>query len=102
MQILRHADFSITMEVYSQVTSEATRDALKKARRKSRRVLAAAGTPATRTLIRKRVLTVPIEQEPVRPRARFRRSSQAGGLSAHTRCMSELRTGSVSHRAGWD
>jgi integrase len=30
MQILRHADFSITMEVYSQVTSKATRDALKK------------------------------------------------------------------------
>ncbi len=30
MQILRHADFSITMEVYTQVTSTATRDALKK------------------------------------------------------------------------
>ena len=30
MQILRHADFSITMEVYSQVTSKATRDALKR------------------------------------------------------------------------
>jgi hypothetical protein len=30
MQILRHADFSLTMEVYSQVTSAATRDALKK------------------------------------------------------------------------
>jgi integrase len=30
MQILRHADFSITMEVYSQVSSEATRAALKK------------------------------------------------------------------------
>ena len=30
MQILRHADFSITMEVYSQVSSKATRDALKK------------------------------------------------------------------------
>jgi integrase len=30
MQILRHADFSITMEVYSQVTSQATRDALKR------------------------------------------------------------------------
>jgi hypothetical protein len=30
MQILRHADFSITMEVYSQVTSQATRDSLKR------------------------------------------------------------------------
>jgi integrase len=30
MQILRHADFSITMEVYSQVTSQATPDALKR------------------------------------------------------------------------
>jgi hypothetical protein len=30
MQILRHADFLITMEVYSQVTSEATRAALKR------------------------------------------------------------------------
>ena len=30
MAILRHADFSITMEVYSQVSSEATRDALRR------------------------------------------------------------------------
>jgi integrase len=30
MAILRHADFSITMEVYSQVSSKATRDALKR------------------------------------------------------------------------
>jgi len=30
MQILRHAQFNITMEIYSQVTSAATRDALKK------------------------------------------------------------------------
>jgi integrase len=30
MAILRHADFSITMEVYSQVSSKGTRDALKR------------------------------------------------------------------------
>ena len=30
MQILRHADFSITMEVYAQVSSKQTRDALKR------------------------------------------------------------------------
>jgi integrase len=30
MQILRHAQFSITMEIYTQVSSEATRDALKR------------------------------------------------------------------------
>ena len=30
MQILRHANFNITMEVYSQVSSAATREALKK------------------------------------------------------------------------
>lgn len=30
MQILRHADFSITMEVYSKVSSKTTRDALKR------------------------------------------------------------------------
>jgi integrase len=30
MQILRHAQFSITMEVYTQVSSRATRDALKR------------------------------------------------------------------------
>ena len=30
MQILRHANFNITMEIYSQVSSAATRDALKK------------------------------------------------------------------------
>jgi integrase len=30
MQILRHAQFSITMEIYTQVSSEATRAALKK------------------------------------------------------------------------
>jgi hypothetical protein len=30
MQILRHADFSITMEVYTQVSSRQTRDALKR------------------------------------------------------------------------
>jgi hypothetical protein len=30
MAILRHADFSITMEVYSQVSSRATRDALRR------------------------------------------------------------------------
>ena len=30
MAILRHADFSITMEVYTQVSSKATRDALRR------------------------------------------------------------------------
>lgn len=30
MQILRHAQFSITMEIYTQVSSKATRDALKR------------------------------------------------------------------------
>jgi integrase len=30
MQILRHAEISVTMEIYSQASSEATRDALKK------------------------------------------------------------------------
>jgi hypothetical protein len=30
MQILRHAEFSLTMEIYSQASSKATRDALKK------------------------------------------------------------------------
>jgi integrase len=30
MQILRHARFSITMEIYTQVSSQATRDALKR------------------------------------------------------------------------
>jgi len=30
MAILRHADFSITMEIYSQVSSKATREALRK------------------------------------------------------------------------
>jgi len=30
MQILRHAQFSITMEIYTQVSSQATRDALKR------------------------------------------------------------------------
>jgi integrase len=30
MKILRHAQFSITMEIYTQVSSEATRAALKK------------------------------------------------------------------------
>jgi integrase len=30
MAILRHADFSITMEVYAQVSSKATREALKR------------------------------------------------------------------------
>ena len=30
MQVLRHAKFSITMEIYSQVTSAQTRDALKR------------------------------------------------------------------------
>jgi len=30
MQILRHAQFSITMEIYAQVTSKATLDALKR------------------------------------------------------------------------
>ncbi len=30
MQILRHANFNITMEIYSQVSSAATRDALKR------------------------------------------------------------------------
>ena len=30
MQILRHADFSITMEVYSKVSSKSTREALKR------------------------------------------------------------------------
>ena len=30
MQILRHAQFSLTMEIYTQVSSTATRDALRK------------------------------------------------------------------------
>jgi hypothetical protein len=30
MQVLRHAKFSITMEIYSKVTSTQTRDALKR------------------------------------------------------------------------
>ena len=30
MQILRHAQFSLTMEIYTQVSSKATRDALRK------------------------------------------------------------------------
>ena len=30
MQVLRHAKFSITMEIYSKVTSAQTRDALKR------------------------------------------------------------------------
>jgi integrase len=30
MQILRHAQFSITMEIYTQVSSEATRSALRR------------------------------------------------------------------------
>lgn len=30
MQILRHADFEITMEVYTQVSSKQTRDALRR------------------------------------------------------------------------
>jgi integrase len=30
MQILRHANFAITMEIYTQVSSQATRDALKR------------------------------------------------------------------------
>jgi hypothetical protein len=30
MQILRHARFSITMEIYTKVSSEATREALKR------------------------------------------------------------------------
>lgn len=30
MQILRHARFSVTMEIYTQVSSKATRDALKR------------------------------------------------------------------------
>ncbi len=30
MQILRHADFSVTMEIYTQVSSKQTREALKK------------------------------------------------------------------------
>jgi len=30
MQILRHAQFAITMEIYTQVSSQATRDALKR------------------------------------------------------------------------
>jgi integrase len=30
MQILRHADFAITMEIYTHVSSEQTRDALKR------------------------------------------------------------------------
>jgi len=30
MQILRHAQFAITMEIYTQVASQATRDALKR------------------------------------------------------------------------
>ncbi|HEY3008059.1 MAG TPA: site-specific integrase, partial [Micromonosporaceae bacterium] len=30
MQVLRHAQFSITMEIYARVSSNATRDALKR------------------------------------------------------------------------
>ncbi|MBB5479982.1 hypothetical protein HNR20_004487 [Micromonospora parathelypteridis] len=30
MQVLRHARFSITMEIYTQVSSKATREALKR------------------------------------------------------------------------
>ncbi len=30
MQILRHANFKITMEIYTQVTDQQTRDALKR------------------------------------------------------------------------
>jgi hypothetical protein len=30
MQILRHAQFSITMEIHTQASSQATRDALKR------------------------------------------------------------------------
>jgi hypothetical protein len=30
MQVLRHAKFTITMEIYSKVTSAQTRDALKR------------------------------------------------------------------------
>jgi hypothetical protein len=30
MQILRHAQFAITMEIYTQVSSEATREALRR------------------------------------------------------------------------
>jgi integrase len=30
MQILRHAQFSITMEIYTQVSSKATREALRR------------------------------------------------------------------------
>ena len=33
IQILRHANVNITMEIYSQVSSAATRDALKRPRR---------------------------------------------------------------------
>ena len=35
MTILRHARFSITMEIYTQVSSEATREALKRLGRPS-------------------------------------------------------------------
>jgi integrase len=44
MQILRHADFKVTMEVYTQVSSKQTRDAL---RRLSDSLEAEAGTRAT-------------------------------------------------------
>lgn len=30
MQVLRHARFSVTMEIYTQVSNKATRDALKR------------------------------------------------------------------------
>jgi hypothetical protein len=30
MQILRHARFAVTMEIYTQVSTKATRDALKR------------------------------------------------------------------------
>jgi integrase len=30
MQIMRHADFAVTMEIYTKVSSEATRTALRK------------------------------------------------------------------------
>ena len=30
MQVLRHAELSVTMEIYSQASSDATRDALKR------------------------------------------------------------------------
>jgi len=46
MQILRHARFSVAMEIYTQATSTATRDALKRPRRPPRRLIYHGPEPA--------------------------------------------------------